>query len=153
MRGGINMSLLTTVNEDIKTAMKARDKETLAVLRMIKSSLQNEEIKKGSALNEEEELTVLSREMKQRRESLTEFKSAGRDDLVEKLEKEIAIVERYLPKQLSEDELRAIVKKTADRVQASSMKDFGKVMGAVMSEIKGQADGNEVNRLVKEQLS
>ncbi|SFH59024.1 GatB/YqeY domain-containing protein [Pisciglobus halotolerans] len=147
------MSLLTTVNEDIKTAMKARDKETLAVLRMIKSSLQNEEIKKGSALNEEEELTVLSREMKQRRESLTEFKSAGRDDLVEKLEKEIAIVERYLPKQLSEDELRAIVKKTADRVQASSMKDFGKVMGAVMSEIKGQADGNEVNRLVKEQLS
>ncbi len=147
------MTLLTTINEDIKTAMKARDKEKLSVLRMLKSALQNEQIKKGTELNEEEELSVLSREMKQRRDSLTEFKNADRQDLVEKLENEIVIVESYLPKQLTEEELQSIVQEVIASVNATSTSDFGKVMGAIMPKVKGKADGNAVNRIVKEQLS
>lgn len=147
------MSLLTTINDDIKTAMKAKDKTTLSVLRMIKSSLQNEQIKKGTELSEEDELAVLSREMKQRRDSLTEFKKADRQDLVEPLENEIAIVTGYMPKQLTEEELQSVVQEVIDSVNATSAKDFGKVMGAVMPKVKGKADGNDINRIVKQQLS
>ncbi|ANZ99868.1 MULTISPECIES: GatB/YqeY domain-containing protein [Carnobacterium] len=147
------MSLLTTLNEDMKTAMKAKDKETLTVIRMLKASLQNEQIKTGKELSEDEELTILAREMKQRRDSLAEFKNADREDLVEKTEAEIVIVEKYLPKQLSETEIKAIVTEAIATVEASSMKDFGKVMGAVMPKTKGIADGNVVNRIVKESLS
>lgn len=148
-----NMSLLTTLNEDMKTAMKAKDKETLTVIRMLKASLQNEQIKTGKELSEDEELTILAREMKQRRDSLAEFKNADREDLVEKTQAEIVIVEKYLPKQLSETEIKAIVTEAIATVEASSMKDFGKVMGAVMPKTKGIADGNVVNRIVKESLS
>ncbi|MGX7418790.1 GatB/YqeY domain-containing protein [Carnobacterium gallinarum] len=147
------MSLLTTLNEDMKTAMRAKDKETLSVVRMLKASLQNEQIKIGSELNEDQELTILAREMKQRRDSLAEFKKADRDDLVEKTQVEIDIVEKYMPKQLSEDEIKEIVSNAITQVEASSMKDFGKVMSAVMPETKGKADGNEVNRIVKELLN
>lgn len=136
------MSLLTTLNEDMKTAMKAKDKETLTVIRMLKASLQNEQIKTGKELSEDEELTILAREMKQRRDSLAEFKNADREDLVEKTQAEIVIVEKYLPKQLSETEIKAIVTEAIATVEASSMKDFGKVMGAVMPKTKGIADGH-----------
>ena len=153
MKGGIALSLLTTINEDIKTAMKAKDKKQLAVLRMIKSSLKNEKIKTGSELSKEEELTVLSHEMKMRKESLAEFETANRDDLADGIKEELAIVERYLPKQLTEDELKSIVDETIDSLQASSMKDFGKVMGAVMPKVKGLTDGNKVKHLVKQQLN
>ncbi|WP_347085573.1 GatB/YqeY domain-containing protein [Enterococcus gallinarum] len=139
------MTLLSTLNDDMKTAMKAKDKETLQVIRMLKASIQNEQIKKGADLNEEEELTVLSREMKQRRDSLTEFEKADRTDLAEKVKGEIAIVEKYLPAQLDEAEIR-------QKTGASSPKEFGKVMGAVMPQVKGKADGNQVNAIVKELL-
>lgn len=147
------MSLLTTLNEDMKTAMRAKDKETLSVVRMLKASLQNEQIKLGEELNADQELTILAREMKQRRDSVAEFKKADRQDLVDKTQAEIEIVEKYMPKQLSEDEIKAIVSAAITKVEASSMKDFGKVMGAVMPETKGKADGNEVNRIVKELLN
>lgn len=147
------MSLLTKINEDVKTAMKAKDKERLAVLRMIKSSLHNEQISKGHELTDEEELTVLSREKKQRADSLEEFKQAGRDDLVQQLEKELSVVNEYLPEQLSEEELRAVVQESINEANASSMKDMGSVMGVLMPKVKGRADGKEVSRLVKELLT
>lgn len=147
------MSLLTIINDDIKTAMKAKDKDTLAVLRMLKAAFQNEKIKKGSELSEDEELTLLSREMKQRRESLIEFEKANREDLVEQTNNAIKLVGKYLPQQLSEEELQAIVSNAISEVNATSMKDFGKVMGVVMPVTKGKADGNMINRLVKEQLN
>ncbi|EOH81107.1 GatB/YqeY domain-containing protein [Enterococcus malodoratus] len=147
------MSLLTTLNEDMKQAMRAKDKETLQVIRMLKASIQNEQIKKGQDLNDEEELTVLSREMKQRRDSLTEFEKADRTDLAEKVKKEIVIVENYLPAQLSEEEIRAIVQEAVTSTGATSPKEFGKVMGAVMPKVKGKADGNQVNAIVKELLN
>lgn len=146
------MTLLSTLNDDMKTAMKAKDKETLQVIRMLKASIQNEQIKKGADLNEEEELTVLSREMKQRRDSLTEFEKADRTDLAEKVKGEIAIVEKYLPAQLDEAEIRQIVAGAIEKTGASSPKKFGKVMGAVMPQVKGKADGNQVNAIVKELL-
>lgn len=147
------MSLLERLNTDIKQAMKDKDKEKLSVLRMVKSSIQNESIKHGRDLSEEEELTVLSRELKQRKDSLQEFDKAGREDLVHKLQGEIAIVEHYMPEQLSEEELSVIVQQTIAEVNASSKADMGKVMGALMPKVKGKADGSLVNKLVQQHLS
>ncbi|MEG0255676.1 MAG: GatB/YqeY domain-containing protein [Vagococcus sp.] len=147
------MSLLDTLNNDIKVAMRSKDKEALAILRMIKTSIQNEQINKGDALSSEEELTLVSREMKQRKEALVEFEKADRADLIEQAKIGISIVSRYLPEQLSDEELRAIITEAIASVDASSMKDFGKVMGVVMPKTKGKADGQKVNALVKELIS
>jgi len=147
------MSILDQLNEDMKQAMKAKERERLTTIRMIKSAIQSEEIDKGRELNEDEELTIVSREKKQRLESHEEFKNAGRDDLVEKLEAEIAVVDEYLPEQLSDDEIRDLVDETIEEVGAESMQDMGDVMGAVMPKVQGRADGSQVNALVQERLS
>lgn len=147
------MSLLTDLNQDIKTAMKARDREKLTTLRMLKSAVQNEEIAKGTELSKEDELTVLSREKKQRVESLNEFEKANREDLVEKLRNEIAIVDSYLPEQLDEEEIRELVQGTIEQTGAKSMQEMGKVMGALMPKVKGKADGGLVNSIVREELN
>lgn len=146
------MGLKDQLTADMKEAMRNKDKVALNTIRMLKASVQNEEIALGRSLSEEEELTVLSREMKQRRDSYDEFTKAGRDDLAEQLKEEIAVVQRYLPAQLSEDEIRSLVADAIDSVNATGMSDFGKVMGAVMPKVKGKADGNQVNAMVKEQL-
>ena len=146
------MSLKETLNNDIKTAMKAKDKETLAVLRMIKTAVQAAKIDKKEELNAEEELTILAREAKQRRESLAEFVKAGRDELVAKTEAEIEIVERYLPKQLSVEEVKEVIATVAEKIGATTQKEFGKLMGAVMQELKGKADGNVIKEQVKAHL-
>ena len=146
------MSLKETLNNDIKAAMKAKDKETLAVLRMIKTAVQAAEIDKKEELNAEEELTILAREAKQRRESLAEFVKAGRDELVAKTEAEIEIVERYLPKQLSVEEVKEVIATVAEKIDATTQKEFGKLMGAVMQELKGKADGNVIKEQVKAHL-
>ena len=146
------MSLKETLNNDIKTAMKAKDKETLAVLRMIRTAVQAAEIDKKEELNAEEELTILAREAKQRRESLAEFVKAGRDELVAKTEAEIEIVERYLPKQLSVEEVKEVIATVAEKIGATTQKEFGKLMGAVMQELKGKADGNVIKEQVKAHL-
>jgi uncharacterized protein len=148
------MSLLSQLNNDMKQAMKNKDKERLSVIRMVKASIQNESIKLGkSELSEDEDLTILSRELKQRKDSLQEFKSAGRDDLVEKLETEINIIQEYMPEQLSEEELKAIVLETIQETGASSKKDMGKVMSQLMPKVKGKADGSKINKLVQEFLN
>ncbi|GGB50088.1 GatB/YqeY domain-containing protein [Fictibacillus barbaricus] len=147
------MSLLDTLNQDMKQAMKNKDKQKLSVIRMLKASLQNEAIKHGHELNEEEELTVLAREMKQRKDSLQEFEKAGREDLVAGLRDEIAVLTPYLPKQLTEEELQEIVAQTISETGAASKADMGKVMGALMPKVKGKADGGLVNRIVQQQLS
>ncbi|AVQ99411.1 transamidase GatB domain protein [Oceanobacillus picturae] len=147
------MGLLEQLNQDMKQAMKQKDKEKLSVIRMVKSSLQNESIKLGKdSISEDEELTILSRELKQRKDSLQEFKSAGREDLVKKLEVEINILQEYMPKQLTEEELEVIVQSTIREVNATSKKDMGKVMSAVMPKVKGKADGSRINKLVQQHL-
>ncbi|MEG9297233.1 GatB/YqeY domain-containing protein [Mangrovibacillus sp. Mu-81] len=148
------MSLLNRLNDDMKQAMKNKEKEKLSLIRMLKAALQNEAIKFGKQeLSEDEELTVLSREVKQRKDSLHEFTKAGREDLAEKIQTELTYVEIYMPKQLSEEEISAIVQETMVEVGASSKADMGKVMGAIMPKVKGKADGALVNKLVLQHLS
>ncbi|MFP3811034.1 GatB/YqeY domain-containing protein [Bacillus sp. SIMBA_005] len=148
------MSLLEQLNSDMKLFMKNREKDKLVVIRMVKASLQNEAIKlKKDSLTGDEELTVLSREMKQRKDSLHEFSKANRLDLVDKVQKEIDILDVYLPEQFSEEELLTIVKETIAETGASSKADMGKVMSAIMPKVKGKADGAVINRFVSEQLS
>ncbi len=148
------MSLLNQLNDDMKQAMRAKDKEKLSVIRMVKASLQNEAIHLGvDTLTAEDELTILSRELKQRNDSLKEFTNAGRNDLVEKIEKEIEILQVYMPKQLTEAEIEEIVTNTITEVNATSKKDFGKVMGAIMPKVKGKADGSLVQKLVQKHLN
>ncbi len=148
------MSLLERLNNDMKQAMKNKEKDKLSVIRMLKAALQNEAIKLGNKeLTEDEELTVLSRESKQRKDSLQEFSNAGREDLVEKIRTEIKYVELYLPQQLTEEEITNIVKETIESVGATSKAEMGKVMGALMPKVKGKADGALVNKLVQQHLS
>jgi uncharacterized protein YqeY len=137
----------------MKQAMKNKEKAKLSVIRMIKASIQNEAIKFGHDLSEDEELTVLSREVKQRKDSLHEFEKAGREDLVEKIRTELQYVDVYMPKQLTEEELSAIVQETISEVGAVSKADMGKVMSAIMPKVKGKADGSLVNKLVQQHLS
>lgn len=153
MERGITMSLLKQLTTDMVTAMKERDKDTLKVVRMLKAAVQNEKIELGHELSENEEVAVMSREFKQRKESLAEFEKAGRDDLVEATKKELAVVEKYLPKQLSDEEVKKVVRETIDALGADSMKNFGQVMGSVMPKLKGKADGKLINQTVKDELS
>ena len=133
--------------------MKNKEKDKLSVIRMVKSSIQNEAIKTGNELSEDEELTVLSREVKQRKDSLHEFDKAGRQDLVEKIRTELQYVELYMPKQLSEEEVSEIVKQAISETGASSKAEMGKVMAVIMPKVKGKAEGSLVNKLVQQHLS
>jgi uncharacterized protein YqeY len=147
------MSLVERLTADMKQAMKNKEKDKLSVIRMVKSSLQNEEIKfNKDALTDEEELTVLNRELKQRKDSLLEFTKADRSDLAEKTQQEIDVLMNYLPEQLTEEELSTIVQETIKELNASSKADMGKVMSAIMPKIKGKADGSIVNRYVLQHL-
>ena len=147
------MSILDQLNEDMKAAMKAKEKERLSTIRMIKAAIQNEEIDKGRELTPDEEIAIVSREKKQRMDSYEEFAKAGRGDLITNLEKELEIVTEYLPEQLSDEEVREIVKETIEEVEAESMQDMGKVMTTIMPKVSGAADGSKINQLVKEELS
>lgn len=146
------MSLLESLQKDMVAAMKAKDKAKLSTVRMLKAAVTNEQINVGHDLTSDEEVSVLSRELKQRKDSLEEFKAAGRDQAVADLEAEIAVVESYLPEQLSVDEVKAVVEETIEAVGATSKADFGKVMGVLMPKLKGKADGKLVNATVKELL-
>jgi len=147
------MSLVQTLNSQMKEAMKNKDKIKLSVIRMVKTSLQNEAIRlRVDELSSEDELTILNRELKQRKDSLNEFKNANRIDLVEQLEAEINVLQTYMPEPLSEEELELIIKESISEVNATSKKDFGKVMGLLMPKVKGKADGSQVQRLVQKYL-
>ena len=146
------MSLSEQIMSDMKEAMKARDKVRLNTVRMIKSALMNEKIKAGHDLTAEEELTVLSREKKQREESIDEFTKANRRDLADETKQELAIVESYLPKQMTEEELDQTVSSAIAEVNAQGKSDFGKVMKVLMPKIKGKADGKAASDVVRKQL-
>lgn len=147
------MSLLERLNNDMKQAMKNKEKDKLSVIRMLKASIQNEALKQRQDLTDDEELTVLSRELKQRKDSLQEFENAGRSDLVDKVRTELVYVEAYMPQQLSEEGISKIVNETILEVNATSKADMGRVMGALMPKVKGKADGSLVNKLVQQHLS
>ncbi|WP_027415825.1 GatB/YqeY domain-containing protein [Aneurinibacillus terranovensis] len=146
------MRLVDRLTDDMKQAMKNKDKLKLSVIRMVKASIKNEEINQGKELSDDEVLTVLTRELKQRRDSLHEFEKAGRDDLAATAREEINVLIEYMPEQLSEEEIRRLVSDAIRQVGASSKKDLGKVMGVLMPKVKGRADGTLVNKVVQELL-
>lgn len=151
------MSLKAKLLDDLKAAMKAKESDKTRVLRSIKAKILEKEIserKEGqSTLSDEQIVDVLMKAAKQRKESIDQFKEGGRDDLVEKEEMELALIEKYLPEMMSEDEIRAAVKDQIEEMNATSMADMGKVMGALMGKLKGKAEGALISKTVKEELS
>lgn len=147
------MSLSERLNDDMKQAMKNQDKFKLSVIRMIRSAIKNVEIDQKKTLSDDEVLDILNREVKQRKDSLQEFEKAGRNDLSEAVKEEIEIIAVYMPQQLTEEEIQAIVQQTIQETGASSKADMGKLMSALMPKVKGRADGKLVNRFVQQLLS
>ena len=148
------MSLETTINEDLKTAMKAKDQTALRGIRAIKSAILLFNTS-GSAdtLDTEKEIALLQKLVKQRQDSLDIYIKQGREDLAVIEREEIAVIMRYLPQQLSEDELKVAVKSIMDRLGATTMKDMGRVMGEASKEFAGKADGKTISAVVKALLS
>jgi len=146
------MNLTERLNDDMKQAMKSQDKFRLSTIRMVRATIKNQEIDLKRPLDDNEVLDILSREIKQRKDSLQEFNKAGRDDLAETVSAEIDIISQYLPDQLTEEEVKSIVQQTIQETGASSKADMGKVMSALMPKVKGRADGKLVNQLVQQFL-
>lgn len=151
------MSLKEQIGEDIKTAMKAKDKIRLQTVRSIKKAILEKEVElrpKGQdSLTPEQEIELLSQQAKQRRDSIEQYQNAGRDDLADKESQELSIIETYLPKQASDEEIETIIDDIIAASGASTLKDLGKVMGPAMKQLKGKADGKKIQALVKSKLS
>ena len=151
------MSLKVRISEEIKSAMKAKDKVRLETVRSIKKVILEKESSVRptgqEALTEAQELEILTQLAKQRRESIEQYSQAGRTDLAEQASAELGIIETYLPRQLSDAEIEAAVEQIVTQVGATSLKDLGKVMGPAMQQLKGKADGKKVQEVVKAKLT
>jgi uncharacterized protein YqeY len=147
------MSLEEKLLEEMKQAMKTNDKIRLSTIRMIRSSSKNKEIELRRKLEDEDILKVIQGMVRKGEESLEQFRAGGRADLVEKEKAEIEILKSFLPQPISQEEILKIIDETLQETQASSLKDLGKVMKAVMPRLGGKADGKVINQLVKERLS
>ncbi len=159
------------IEEDFQKALKEKNEEEVSVLRVLKAEIVNKEkekrqqkskenpelalgeLEKESQLTDEELVSLIASEVKKRKEAVLEFEKGKREDLVEKEKKEIEILKRYLPEQLSEEEIKKLVKETIQRLSAKSLKDMGRVMGEIMPKIKGRAEGEIVSKIVREELS
>ena len=148
------MSIKDLLTEDMKQAMKDKEsgKLRLSVIRMARANIKNIEIDEKRELNDDEVLAVLVKEVKMRQDSLEEFAKAGREELVEQAKQEIAILRKYLPEQLSDEELKALVVEAVAETGAAGPKDMGKVMAALMPKTRGRADGKRINTMVRELL-
>lgn len=143
---------ISNFQEDLKQAQLSRDETKVSTLRMLLSELKNAEIAKGEQLSEEDIIGVLAKEAKKRKEAAAGFRQGDREQQAQKEEAELLVLEQYLPKQLSSEELTKIVEQTINELGANSLADMGKVIGVVMGKVKGQADGGVVSGLVKERL-
>ena len=148
------MSLQQKVMEQMKTAMKAKDTVALESLRAIKSALLLAQTSgSGSELSEDDEVMLVQKLVKQRKDSAAIFTEQGRDDLADPELAQVAVIEQFLPEQLTEEEIEKVVVRTIDATGASGMKDMGKVMGIVSKELAGQADGKTISNIVKSKLA
>ena len=138
---------------DLVTSMKNQDKETLAVLRMVKGAIQLEEISKKQELNDEDVISVLSKQIKTRKESILEFEKAGRADLIEQTSKEVEILNKYMPEQLSEEEVLKVIDDAFNELKPEKPSDMGKLMGFLTPKLKGKADMSFVSKTIKEKLA
>lgn len=146
------MTLSERINNDLKEAMKSKDSFRLSVIRMVKGAMQLAKPNPREELTDDDVITVISKQIKMRNDSIKEFEAAGRSDLVEQNKKEIEILNTYMPKQLSEEELTEIIDKVFVEVKPTSQKDMGLIMKNISPLVKGKADMSLVNKLVKEKL-
>jgi uncharacterized protein YqeY len=150
---GVAMSLQDRLTEDLKQAMRQGDERRKSTVRLVRAAITNAQIERGEELGDDEVLAVIAKEAKQRREAITEFAKAGRQDLVDQEEEELRILLSYLPAQMSRDEIEVAARQVIAEVGATSMAQMGEVMRRLMSQLKGKADGSLVNQVVKEVLT
>ena len=146
------MSLKARIQEDIKTAMRAQEREQLAVLRLVSAAIKQKEVDERIELDDSQVLAVLEKMVKQRRESLEQYEKAGRDDLAKQEQFELDLIQVYLPEPMGEEELAQIISETIAELGADSMRDMGPVMNALRDRIQGRADMKAVSQAVKNQL-
>lgn len=146
------MDIQTQLKNDMMSAMKAKDTARLNTIRSLRAALQSKKLELNKELTEEDVMAVIVKAAKQRKDSIASYKEGGRDDLVAEEEKELQIIGTYMPKQLSEADIEKIVDDVIAATGASSMNDMGKVMGGIMPKVKGKADGNLVQTVVKRKL-
>ena len=139
--------------EDLKSAMKAQDKEKLSVIRMIKAAVQMDELNKKHELSDDEVIAIIAKQIKSRKEAILEFEKANRNDLVEQNQKEIEILNTYMPEQLSEEEINKVIEDAFNEVNPTAPSDMGKIMKVVTPKLKGKADMGLVSKIIKEKLS
>lgn len=147
------MSLINTINDDFVVAMKEKNEVKVSVLRMLKSALQNYQIAEKKELSDDEVIKIIQKEIKQRRDSIATFTSGGRVELADKEKKEVEILKRYMPAQLSDEELTKIIEAAIAETAATTPAEMGKVMGKVMPRVAGKTDGGQVSAKVKELLT
>lgn len=147
------MTLKETFMEEMKTAMREKDTMKKNVVTMVRSAIKQYEVDNRVELDDEGVTEIIAKEVKKRRDSLPEYEKSGREDLIATLNEEINYLAKYLPEQMSEDEIREVVKSVIAETGAAGMKDMGKVMGAVIAKTKGRADGKIINGIVKECLN
>ena len=140
------------IDDDLKETLKNKDSVALGVLRMLKSEIRYKEIEKGSDLSDDDVISVLSTTIKKRKDSIQQFEKGGREDLASKEQGELAVVTKYMPEQLGDDELSQIISQAISEEEASGPSDLGKVMRLVMPKVRGRADGKKVNQMVASQL-
>lgn len=145
-------NLKDALQNSLKDAMRNKDSERRNVIRLVQSAIKQVEVDDQKELNDDEVLVILQKEAKKRRESIVELENAGRTDDAENEKFELVVIEEFLPKQLTEDELKPIVQDAIDEIGATSMKEMGQIMKIVMPKVQGRADGRQVNAIVKEIL-
>lgn len=145
--------LFGKIKNDLNQALKAKKADEVLVLRFLLADLHNREIEKKGELDDEEVVAVIRKQVKQRKEAIEEFQQGKREDLAQKESQEIEILSKYLPQMISAEELERVIDASIDKTNAKSAQDFGKVMGEVMKELKGRAEGNLMAELVKKKLS
>lgn len=140
------------ISSDMIEALKNKDKDSLSVIRLLKGAIQLEELNQKKELDDDEVSSIVIKQIKQRKESIEQFEKGNRQDLIEKTLKEIEVLEKYLPLQLTEEELEQVILKTFEQVNPTSKKDIGKIMALVMPQVKGKADMGLVSKIIKEKL-
>ena len=148
-----DMSLKARIQDDVKNAMRARQREQLAALRLVTAAIKQREVDERIELNDEQVLAVLDKMVKQRRESLEQYLRAGRDDLADKEQFELDLIQTYMPEPLSAQELAELIRTTIAEVGASNIRDMGSVMSALRGQVQGRADMKAVSQAVKAQLA
>jgi len=146
------MSLKSQITEDMKTAMRAQDKARLAVIRLILAAIKQKEVDERIELTDAHILSIFEKMIKQRRESIEHYQKAARQELVDQETFEINLIQAYMPKQLSENEIETLINKVIVEIQAKTMQDMGKLMGVLKPELMGKADMNLVSKKIKEKL-